>query len=219
MKGSPLNESHSGGRLSAMNTNIISFYTSCYDEVGCDKKQAFRFMGCKDNTENEELDRLYGECLKLVQKEASFKAVWRKSKLCFVGDDTVEFDFGRIRSASLCKNLEGCKEAYVFAATAGLGIDRLIVRYQHLDAAKAMVLSAVGSSAVECWCDKVNEKITAGKSSKPRFSPGYGGVELKHQREILDFLDATKRLGITLTDSFFMTPVKSVTAFIGIAEE
>lgn len=210
---------HFGGRLSVMNTNIIFFASADFSEVGCDKRQAFRFMGCKSDTVNEELDCLYGECLELVKKEASFKAVWRKSKVSLIGDDTVEFDFGKITSASLCKNLEQCKEAYIFAATAGVGIDRLLVKYQHLDAAKAMVLSAAGSSAVECWCDRINEEITQGKKSRPRFSPGYGGVDLKHQREILDFLDAQKRLGITLTDSFFMTPVKSVTAFIGIVEE
>ena len=176
-------------------------------------------MGCKDDGSNEELDLLYAECVSLVKKESAFKAVWRKSEITFVGDDTVRFDFGEIKSASLCKNLEGCKQAYVFAATAGIGTDRLLLKYQQLDPVKAMVLSAVGSSAVECWCDKVNEKIADGKKTRPRFSPGYGGVELCHQRAVLDYLDAGKRLGITLTESFFMTPVKSVTACIGVMEE
>lgn len=176
-------------------------------------------MGCKNDIHNEELERLYDECVCLASKEASFKAVWRKSKIEFIGDDTVQFDFGKITSASLCKNLEGCKEAYVFAATVGVGIDRLLLKYQRIDSVKAMVLSAVGSSLVECWCDKVNARIVGDKKSKPRFSPGYGGVDLKHQREIFDFLGAEKSLGITLTDSFFMIPVKSVTAFIGISEE
>lgn len=176
-------------------------------------------MGCPAETANEELERLYEECLEEVKKEASCKAVWRKTQVKIKGDDTVEFDFGEIRSASLCKNLQNCTSAYVFAATVGAGIDRLLVRYRYSDAAKAMVLSAVASSAVECWCDCINEKIAGNKKARPRFSPGYGGVELRHQREILDFLDAEKRLGITLSTSFFMTPVKSVTAFIGIEEE
>lgn len=187
--------------------------------AACDKKQAFRFMGCPWETENEELDRLYEQCLEEVKKEAVCKAVWRKTEIKFKGNDTVQFDFGEITSAALCKNLQNCSSAYVFAATVGAGIDRLLVRYRYSDAAKAMALSAVASSAVECWCDCINEKIAAGKKTKARFSPGYGGVELKHQREILGFLDAEKWLGITLSASFFMTPVKSVTAFIGIEEE
>lgn len=202
-----------------MSDNTIGFCSCRGEEIDCDKRQAYRFMGCRDADDNDELEGLYNECVSLVKREASFRAVWRKSKISFIGDDTVRFDFGEIKSASLCKNLEGCKEAYVFAATAGIGVDRLLLRYQKLDSVKAMVLSAVGSSAVECWCDAVNEKIASGKKTRPRFSPGYGGVELRHQREILSFLDAPKRLGITLTESFFMTPVKSVTAFIGVVEE
>lgn len=207
------------GNLLIMSDNTVCFCSCKGEEIECDKRQAYRFMGCKDDGNNEELDSLYSECVSLVKNEAFFKAVWRKSEISFVGNDTVRFDFGEIRSASLCKNLEGCNEAYVFAATAGMGVDRLLLRYQKLDSVKAMVLSAVGSSAVECWCDAVNEKIASGKKTRPRFSPGYGGVELRHQREILSFLDAPKRLGITLTESFFMTPVKSVTAFIGVVEE
>ncbi len=208
-----------GGQSVIMSENVISYLSVSFNEVGCDKKQAYRFMGCKDDTDNEELGRLYDECVELVKNEASLKAVWRKSSVNFIGDDRVELDFGTITSASLCKNLEGCKEAYVFATTAGIGIDRLLLKYQHLDTVKAMVLSAVGSSVAECWCDKVNEKIAEGKKTKPRFSPGYGGVDLCHQREIFNFLEVEKRLGITLTDSYFMVPVKSVTAFVGIVEE
>lgn len=201
-----------------MSDNTVCFAAASGDEVQCDKRQAYRFMGCRDEG-SAELDALYRECEALVKREASFKAVWRKSAVEFVGEDTVCFDFGKIKSAALCKNLEGCKEAYAFAATAGAGIDRLLLRYERLDSAKAMVLSAVGSSSVECWCDIVNGKIADGKKTRPRFSPGYGGVELCHQREIFDFLEVEKRLGITLTDSYFMVPVKSVTAFVGIVEE
>ncbi len=202
-----------------MNESIIFSRCAAFGEVGCNKNQAMRFIGCDKKSENSELDFLYRECLEAVGKDAYFRAVWRKSSLSFVGDDTVEFDFGRITSASLCKNLKGCKSAYVFAATAGVGVDRLMLRYKSLDPVKAMVISGIGSSCIECWCDIINEEIARDKRTKPRFSPGYGGVELRHQREILAFLEAEKRVGITLTDSFFMTPVKSVTAFIGIVEE
>ena len=200
-----------------MSDNTVYFASATGAEIECDKRQAFRFMGCRDDG-NAGLDALYRECEELVKKEASFKAVWRKSSV-LIEDDTVTFDFGKITSAALCKNLEGCTSAYVFAATAGMGVDRLLLRYDKLDSAKAMVISAVGSSAAECWCDIVNAKIADGKKTKPRFSPGYGGVDLRHQREIFDFLEAEKRLGITLTDSYFMVPVKSVTAFIGVVEE
>lgn len=201
-----------------MSENIICFSSAPFEKVGCDKKQAFRFLGCAGYDGKDELDCVYEKSLAFLCEAAFFKAVWRKTSLSFPEKDTVEFDFGKIRSAALCKNLNGCRYAYVFAATAGNGVDRLLLRYGHISKAQEMVISAAASSAVECWCDIINDKITEDKKSRPRFSPGYGGVELCHQREILDFLDAGRKVGITLTDTFFMTPVKSVTAIIGMEE-
>ena len=59
--------------------------------------------------------------------------------------------------------------------------------------------------------------LRQGKLLGPRrFSPGYGDVPLSLQRDVLAVLDAQRKLGITLSDTFFMTPCKSVTAFVGI---
>ena len=52
-----------------------------------------------------------------------------------------------------------------------------------------------------------------------RFSPGYGDFDLKYQKDILEYLDANKKIGISLTDSLMMIPTKSITAIIGIKRE
>ena len=57
----------------------------------------------------------------------------------------------------------------------------------------------------------------AGCALRHRFSPGYGDLPLSVQPAFLAALDATRRLGITLTSSFLMVPTKSVTAFVGVA--
>ncbi len=49
-----------------------------------------------------------------------------------------------------------------------------------------------------------------------RFSPGYGDLPLAFQRQLLDALQADRRIGIGLTDTLLMTPSKSVSAIIGI---
>jgi cobalamin-dependent methionine synthase I len=56
----------------------------------------------------------------------------------------------------------------------------------------------------------------AGFKAHPRFSPGFGDLPLTVQAEILGLLDAGRRMGITLSDSFLMAPSKSVTAIIGL---
>ena len=49
-----------------------------------------------------------------------------------------------------------------------------------------------------------------------RYSPGYGDLPLSVQPALLDALDAGRRLGVTLTESLLMVPMKSVTAVVGI---
>ena len=201
-----------------MNCGTLIFLSQNGNNIEPDKKEAFRYMGCKGDSHSEELEEIYLDCLEEFRKIASYKAVYREIPIA-VYDGAVDFGFCRIESENLCKNLRGCKSAVVFAATAGLGADRLIMKYSKISPAEAMVCDCIASSAIEVWCDEVNEKCAGERKTKPRFSPGYGGVSLECQKDILAFLDAERKLGITLNDSLMMTPVKSVTAFVGICEK
>lgn len=197
---------------------MITFMTESVSEIGTDKKMACRFMGCKSTALSEPLAEVYEECLECYMNTAEPKAVIRKTSVSFGEDNEVVFDFGSVKSESLCKNLEGCKSAYVFAATVGIGVDRMLKRLAVSSEAEMMVFSCIASSGVECWCDYINEKLSEKHTLKPRFSPGYGGVSLEIQKDILQFLEAEKMLGLTLTESLMMIPVKSVTAIVGIVE-
>lgn len=196
----------------------MNFISKKGDEIEPDKKEALRYMGYKSENMSEELEEIYSECLREFIKAASYKAVYKETDIK-VSDSAVDFGFCKIENKNLCKNLNGCKSAVIFAATAGAGTDRLIMRYSKISPAEAMICGCIASSAVEVWCDEVNEKCADGRNSKPRFSPGYGGVSLEYQKDILAFLDAEKKLGITLNDSLMMTPLKSVTAIVGIKGE
>jgi cobalamin-dependent methionine synthase I len=129
----------------------------------------------------------------------------------------LDLGFAKVNSLALERNLQGCKKIVLFAATAGIGIDRLIVKYNKLSPAKAVVYQAMGAALVEQWCDilhaKFQQELGANKS---RFSCGYGDLPLTLQRDIFTALNVTKNLGITLSDNCFMTPTKSVTAIVGI---
>ena len=46
----------------------------------------------------------------------------------------------------------------------------------------------------------------------PRRSPGYDELPLELSREIVARLDATRRIGVAVTDSMLLVPSKSVTA-------
>ena len=59
-------------------------------------------------------------------------------------------------------------------------------------------------------------KLKMGETLRPRFSAGYGDLPLEYQRRIFDLLDPPTHIGLTLNDSYLMSPSKSVTALIGV---
>ncbi|MBR5438127.1 MAG: Vitamin B12 dependent methionine synthase activation subunit [Clostridia bacterium] len=199
-----------------MNDNRLYTLSCTGAEICIDKGEAYRYMGLKRDYEDPEFEKIYGECLCETEKNIFYKAAYRKSSLTFGEGDRLVFDFCSFESKDLKKNLEGCRYVYVFAATVGMGIDRLLMRYGAYSDLRHLAAECIASSAIECFCDRVNGIIAEGKDTKPRFSLGYGDTELIYQKDLLAFLDGEKTLGITLNGSMMMTPRKSVTAFIGV---
>ena len=202
-----------------MTDNTIIFLSKNGDEIEPDKKEVLRYMVFEVDCLSEELEDLYEKSKDEFQKSASYKAVMRKVSIKLKENNIVDLGFCEIQNENLYKNLSGCEDAYIFAATAGIAVDRLIMRCSKVSPAQAIICDSIGSSAVEVWCDEINAMINSEYEIKPRFSPGYGGVSLEYQKDILSFLDAERKIGITLNDALMMTPVKSVTAFVGIKEK
>ena len=147
------------------------------------------------------------------------RVCWRAAEVQVCGD-TVHLGSAVWTSHKLAQRLIGCEKVVLFAATVGLELDRLIVRYGHLSPAKGLMLQALGAERVEALCDTFNEEIKAQYgSTQPRFSPGYGDLPLTAQRELFSMLECPKRIGLFLNESLLMSPTKSVTAIIGIGGE
>ena len=197
--------------------NGVTLLSGNADTVVINRREAARYLGLQTVPDADVL-ALFDQCERELRAVAVPRACYAKTSVAVAGV-CVHFDFCTVESAALAKNLSGCKSAFVFAATLGLGVDRMLLRLKKVDTAKAAVVDALSSAAVEGWCNEVNENLSCGRTTCPRFSPGYGGEALTHQRDVISFLDAQRKLGITLSDRCFMTPVKSVTAFIGIKEE
>lgn len=110
-----------------------------------------------------------------------------------------------------------CEGSIVFAATIGLGMDRLIEKYKKISPAKAIIMSGLGSERVESLCDAFCNDMKSchpDRVCRQRVSPGYGKWPLSLQTGIFNKLNVTKNIGIVLNDNLFMTPTKSVTAII-----
>ena len=106
----------------------------------------------------------------------------------------------------------------LFAHTAFFSYIR---RYERSEVSKAAILQGLGAERVESLCNLFNEEVKneaeqRGLKAHPRYSPGFGDLPIRVQKEFLDALDATRRMGITLSESYLMAPSKSVTAIIGL---
>lgn len=202
-----------------MTANSIELRFASFDEVEINKAEALRYMGYKAKVPPDEIEGLFSLCMNLLRDAVSYKACFTSVPLKLLGDGKIDLGFGVVQSYNLEKNLAGCGEAYLFAATAGIAVDRLIMRYSRTEPSKSVVIDAIASAAVEGWCNKINAEMKQNSNTKPRYSPGYGDLTLKHQKDILEYLDAQRKIGITLSQSLLMSPTKSVTAIVGIREE
>lgn len=189
-----------------------------YSETEFDRKEIYRYLGAKEP--DEELSRLVEERIKECSGISKFSVCFLQSDISLC-DDTICFSTFEVSSRALAKNLSGCEKAVIFAATTGIGIDRLISKYSVISPVKAVIIQAIGAERIESLCDMFNEEMrekyeSEGFLLKPRFSPGYGDLPLETQKDIFNLLKCEKRLGLTLNDNLLMSPSKSVTAIIGI---
>ena len=121
----------------------------------------------------------------------------------------------------ISNHLKDCDKAILFCATLSHGPDKLIRINQVRDMTKSIIIDALASAAIEQICDLIQEEINERFPSLYqtwRFSPGYGDLPLDIQKEFINVLSATKRAGISSTNTNMLIPSKSVTAIIGLSE-
>lgn len=188
-----------------------------YKEPHFCEKEMLRYAGCKSS--DDELLQLLRICIDEAREKLTYKICYRELPVTISGD-TCDFEYMRVQSKNLAQNLQGCKKVIVFGATLGVEIDRMIAKYGRVSPSKALMMQAIGAERIEALCDAFCNDIAQERNVvvKPRFSPGYGDLPLEIQRELFGILDCAKRIGLFLNDSLLMSPSKSVTAFVGLAE-
>ena len=190
-----------------------TIYTASPSSLKIEIREVLRYLGVKEPNE-ELLSRIY-DCIEAARRVIMPKAVYLKLPL-LIEDSTLALGTLRMESKNLAKFLQGSNEAYIFVATLGLSADREVNKYLKVEPSKGVIMNAVMIAYIEALCDKLNGFLLGEDTSLKRFSPGYGDLALEHQREVLQLLDAERRVGITLTDSYLMVPTKSVSAIVGI---
>ena len=183
-----------------------------YPRPEINEKEILRYAGCGEKT----LPQQAKECLQALPESIAGRVVFAVYDIKPLPDG-LDLGFASTASADLKKNLKNCAKIVLFAATAGVGFDRLVRRYERLSPAAALWYQSIGAAYVEGVCDAfcADLKKEFG-DTRPRFSPGYGDLPLTLQKEIFAALQPEKHIGLTLGDNLFMTPSKSVTAIVGL---
>ena len=208
--------------------------------IKTDKKEIYRYLGYRGSEPDPNVAAAVDQCLDQLQSAVTPRYVFRKFEVEHIsgageadgadgadradGSEVLRIAGTEIRSRVLARNLRGCSQVYLMAATLGMGPDRLITRASVSQMSRAVILQAAAAAMIEAWCDEVNRMIIREASSqglhcRPRFSPGYGDFSIDHQRDFAQILRLQKEIGLSLTQTLLMMPSKSVTAVIGLSDE
>ena len=181
-------------------------------QIAIDKNEAAVRLKIPRNYTNETVSR----CEENLRRVLNCKYAYINASVQMKSDNICDLGFGDIESYDLAKALKGCNEAYILGVTIGIGADRLISRLAVTSPAESFITDALASAAAESLCDYA-DNILRKEGEKPfRFAPGYGDMPLSYQPAVLEALNADYTLGIRLNGSLLMTPMKSITAILGI---
>ena len=197
---------------------MTAIITKIYKAPPISEKEALRYAGCR--AADEETLKLLRSCIDETEDKLTYNVCYGEFPVSINGG-LHNFGAFSVQSADLAKNLYGCESVLLFAATVGVGIDRLISKYSRISPARSVIIDALGAERIEALCDALCEDFALENKAnlKPRFSPGYGNLPLEAQKDIFAVLDCPRKIGLSLNDSLLMSPTKSVTAFAGIVRE
>jgi len=133
--------------------------------------------------------------------------------------ENIQLNLGR----QVCGYIKGSDQAALFICTAGEDFTRMTnALNEQGDIMEAYLLDAIGSLTVENAMDKIQEdlKLSLQKDHlkiSNRYSPGYCNWQLTDQKSLFKLI-GENQIGINLSDSYLMTPRKSVSGLIGIGQ-
>lgn len=181
---------------------------------------ALRYMGVPPVSHTEELVRNVSEAFGRLEGYITPRCVWGRFHVIHF-DGGIEIEGAKIYSSDIARLTSRSNDCILLAATLGHETDRQITIAQNKNMLDGLALDACASVRIDSYIDDVmrseiaavlreNERMTS------RFSPGYGDLSMNVTEDILTILSATKRIGLSVTRSMMMSPVKSVTAIAGL---
>lgn len=184
-----------------------------------DKKELLRYLGWKGQETDEQLYKKIEDAAKRCLDFATPRSVVKKFTL------NEDFSLGEtgfiLQGKDIRAHLQGCFEVYLMAFTLGSAVERETARLSVTSMTEALLFDTAASCAIESYCDDIciDLENSCKKSLTPRFSCGYGDFPISAQKDICALLNTPTRIGVCVDENYTLSPLKSVTAVIGILKE
>ncbi len=181
---------------------------------------ALRYMRVPPQTHNQELIDTVVNAFEKLETYVTPRAVYGRFHVIHF-DGGIELEGAYIYSNDIARLTSRSNDCYILAATLGHEVDRQISLAQQKNMLDGIALDACASVRIDAFCDQfikseIKPGLNAGEFLTSRFSPGYGDLNMNVTEDILQILNAGKRIGLSVTRSLMMMPIKSITAFIGL---
>ena len=169
---------------------------------------------------NPELKEIVGRVFDYLETFINPKCVFGRFNFK-KSESGIEIEGAEFLSKDILRLTSRSDECYLLAATLGHETDRRILTAQHKDMLEGLALDACASVRIDDFIDEfikneIRPGLKDGEFLTSRFSPGYGDLSMGATVDIIKILDATKKIGLSVTKSLMMVPIKSVTALIGL---
>ncbi|MGL6106338.1 vitamin B12 dependent-methionine synthase activation domain-containing protein [Romboutsia sp.] len=200
----------------------------CINRVDINRDEVLRYLEYKGQEISGNLEKVIDECIKTTIEKINPRYILRvypilkkceanEYKIILQGTNLV------IKSKDIYNLLYECNECIVMAATLGIDIEKEIRKNSYCELTKSIIIDACATTAIEAICDLIQHKAKEVLNNKNnymtnRYSPGYGDLPLHINSNIINILNASKEIGLTITGKDIMIPRKSVTAIIGISK-
>jgi len=190
------------------------------------RNEVLRYLGYKKGDIGESISQLIDECIEEIKKYSNYKYTYIVLKIK-QSEDNIELLKSNLilEGSDILHHLKDSTMCAVLAVTLGSLVDTKIKFFEKTNLTKALILDACASTAIEWVCDEASHKIKEEALSDYdlgityRYSPGYGDFSMDIQPEIINALEAQKKIGLTVTETNILIPRKSVTAIIGFQDK
>jgi len=185
--------------------------------------EVLKYLGYRKGGIDESIDKKIKSMAELVQEKAEPKVCCTILKISSNDPLLFERTEAQFLGEDIKNHLKDSFECVFMAATLGREIDICQRRLSTVDMTDSVIFDSCASSAIESVCNSFSAELEREYEKKglfitDRFSPGYGDMPIDSQRDVVNILQAEKKIGLYLNRSMMMEPVKSVTALIGIAK-